>query len=58
MGPFRIHVRLSTAIRDASRLREELNADRSSMWKRMAYRCQYLYLSFQIRWLTEQLRPQ
>jgi hypothetical protein len=56
MSPFRIHARLSTAIRTASRLREELNSGRASMLRRSACRIQYFHASMQIRRLTDQLR--
>ena len=55
MYPCQIHVQLSTAIRSATRLRDQLSSEHSSFSQRIWCRLRHAYLESRIRSLKEQL---
>jgi hypothetical protein len=56
MNTHRIHMQLSAAIRDASRIRDQLNSPDLSFARRWTCRLRYVCLLARVRNLTEQLR--
>ncbi len=56
MNTHRIHMQLSAAIRDASRIRDQLTTPDLSIARRWTCRLRYVWLLVRVRNLTERLR--